>query len=360
VVFSVSTKIFDSTYEMMKDVCPMHIFIISDSSVYYSDIRDACYADGYTEVNEKTVSTVEPTYDIVDELTEVARRYTPDLIVAIGGGSVMDMGKAVGVMLRNPLLPGIGSGSIQYRGMNKVQNPGVPVVCYPTTAGTGAEVTHTASLIDTKTNTKMGINGRYVAPYGAVFVPELLYSCPKSVTISSGLDAMVHAYESITSKMATDITRDIGSKALSLMLGYLPLAIEMPDCYEHRKKTLLGAYYAGISMMNAAGGLASAISYPLGVHYKIPHGLAGGLLLPYEVQLYDDRGSPEKAWFPPDFIWNFYEKIGAPKTFPQLKRSDVPALTDIVMRERGDVLKLCPVFVDRDDVERILYSVSSP
>ena len=140
----------------------------------------------------------EPSYQWLDEFTDSVRNCRADLIVAVGGGSAMDLAKGIGVLLGNP-----GKG-LDYRGMHKVENPGVPVVCYPSTAGTGSEVTHTASFIDLESMTKLGINGRYVAPLFGVLMPELVFSCPRSVALSSGLDAMVHALEAVSAKTANE------------------------------------------------------------------------------------------------------------------------------------------------------------
>jgi len=190
----------------------------------------------------------EPTYGQVDGIAAELRGTPVDAIVAIGGGSVMDIGKAVGILMKNP------GRALDYRGMNRVPSPGVPVICYPTTAGTGSEVTHTASLIDEGSRVKLGINGRHVSPRMAVLVPELLFTCPGSVTISAGLDAMVHALEAVTSRNANRITAMLGAAAFALQFANFPVALGEPGNREARENMLLGAYYAGMAMLNAGGG----------------------------------------------------------------------------------------------------------
>ena len=108
------------------------------------------------------------------------------------GGSTLDLAKGVAILTRNP-----GRG-IDYRGMNTVASPGIPVVLIPTTAGTGSEVTETASFIDSATGVKFGINGRHVGCLFAVLDPTFVATCPPSATVSAGLDALVHAVEAAT------------------------------------------------------------------------------------------------------------------------------------------------------------------
>jgi len=220
----------------------------------------------------------EPTYDILDNFTENFRGLNIDAIVAVGGGSVLDIAKGVGILLKNP-----GKG-IDYKGMNKVKNPGVPVICVPTTAGTGSETTHTASFIDAKLGVKLGINGKHVLPLFGILLPELTYSCPKNVKIHSGLDAMLHALEAATAKTANEISIIIGCEAFAMLYHNLPKVINNVNDFNCHNRMLLGSYIAGVAMMNAGGGPASGISYPLGVHYNVPHGIAGGIFLPYVIE----------------------------------------------------------------------------
>jgi len=185
----------------------------------------------------------------------------------------MDLAKGIAILMKNP------KDGLSYRGFNKVENQGIPLCAFPTTAGTGSEVTWTASFVDTKEGKKLGINGRYVAPICGVLEPELLVTCPNSIMISAGLDALVHSVEAITAKSNNSITRYIGEKAFSLVFNNLSQSIADPLNLELKERLLLGAYLAGVAMMNAGGGPASGVSYPIGVYYKVPHGIAGGVFL---------------------------------------------------------------------------------
>lgn len=284
--FSINTKIFfgkNSTNEVFSFLSSINLnklaFVI-DSNLRevvafnnlieeFESIGKGIYRVEYIDANE------EPTYDYLDQVAEKFRDEVPDVLLGVGGGTILDLTKGIGILLKNP------GKAIEYRGMDLVKKIGVPVVCYPSTAGTGSEVTHTASFIDAKSKTKLGINGRNVAPICGVIYPELTFTCPKKVTMGSGLDAMLHAIEAVSARTATPLTSMLGSKAFSILYSNFRKVISEPNNYNAREGMLLGSYYAGIAMMNAGGGPASGISYPLGVHYGVPHGIAGGIFLPH-------------------------------------------------------------------------------
>ncbi len=314
----------------------------------------------------------EPSYDSLDEFTGNLRGVDTQAIIAIGGGSVLDMAKGVGILLKNS-----GRG-IDYRGMDKVQNPGIPVICIPTTAGTGSEVTHTASFIDTQAKTKLGINGRHVSPLCGALIPELLFSCPRKVAVSSGLDAMLHAIEAVSAKTANAATVMLGAKAFSLLYTHFKGALEAPGNYEAWEGMLLGSYLAGVAMMNAGGGPASGISYPLGVHFKVPHGIAGGIFLQHVFDYNISKGYPgylnvynclpdadyslELKKRSSDFADKFrklYKNIGAPERLSEWGWSsiDVSLLTELTMEQRKANLELNPVPFGREEVKALLEHV---
>jgi alcohol dehydrogenase len=317
---------------------------------------------------------IEPDYDYLDLIAEELRPFDLDLVIGIGGGSAMDLAKGVGVLMRNP-----GKG-IAYRGMNLVPAPGVPVVVIPTVAGCGSEVSETASFIDRSTETKLGINGKHVGCLFAVLDPALLTTCPETVTLGSGLDAMVHAVEAATARTANPVSAFFGSEAVRLLFLALPVAVTDPKNIRAREQLLLASFYAGIAMCQAAGGPASGISYPLGVHHNVPHGYAGGLLLPHVVavnvakgysegyaRLYErldgfrDCSSTEdaKAIAFSKALWNLYVQIGAPKSFERWKveQTALEALTELTLTQRKGNLELNPVFFGRDDVVAVLAAV---
>lgn len=316
----------------------------------------------------------EPDYDYLDHVAARARPLDLDAIIGIGGGSAMDLAKGIGVLLRNS-----GPG-IAYRGMDLVPSPGVPVVLIPTVAGCGSEVTATASFIDRASRTKLGINGRHVACLFAVLDPTLLVSCPPAVTLGSGLDALVHAVEAVTARTANALSRPLGAEAVRLLFGALSAAVADPSNLDAEKDLLLASFYAGIAMTHAAGGPASGISYPLGVHWNVPHGYAGGLLLPHVVAANVEKGYTEgyaylqdraighagtasteraRAEAFRDALVALYRRAGAPATFERwgVDRGATARLVELTVVQRQANLDLNPVEFGRADVASLLERV---
>lgn len=382
--FSISTKIFfgrsglEDLFAHLKKMGLLKVSFIADKNIEkiaaFSNLIDQFRRSDFQITGNTLLDTSrEPSYDLLDQFTENLRGKEIDVIIAVGGGSVLDMAKGVGILLKNP-----GKG-IDYRGMDKVTQPGIPVVCIPTTAGTGSEVTHTASFIDTQGKTKLGINGKHVTPLCGLLMPELTFSCPASVTIASGLDAMLHAMEAVTAKTATLVTQMLGSRAFGLLYSHFDRVLNTPFDYGAREGMLLGSYYAGIAMMNAGGGPASGISYPLGVHFSVPHGIAGGIFLPHVIelnvskgyhgytQIYNELPDANKS-LPPDqksrdFAFKFhelYKRIGAPTNLSTygVGKKNIDLLTTLTMDQRLANLELNPVPCGKEDVISLLTKVT--
>jgi alcohol dehydrogenase class IV len=230
------------------------------------------------EAADCTVETLrgseEPDYDYLDEVAAKLRQASrPGLLIGIGGGSCLDMTKALAVLLTNP-----GQG-IDYRGFDKVKSPGVPTLLIPTTAGTGSEVTINAVFTDKKEMRKLGINGRYLNATWALLDAEWTMSCPKEAAISAGMDAMTHTMESFMCRQHTSLTRVFSREAFRLLYESLPCLVEAPSDLQRRQNLLMAAYLAGAALFNSGSGIAGAFSYPLGVNYHIPHGICGAVFL---------------------------------------------------------------------------------
>lgn len=317
--------------------------------------------------------TQEPTYDDLEILSDQVKKNPPDIIFGIGGGTIIDLAKGTSVLLKNA-----GKG-IDYRGMNKVANSALPYVAFPTTAGTGSEVTWTAAFIDLVDNKKLGINGRNVAPTCALLDPEFLFNCPNAIAVGSGLDAMVHAVEAITAKTSTELTETLGIKAFSMMHKYLPMFVEGDKSEFVCEQLLLSSYIAGIAMMNAGGGPASGISYPLGVHYKVPHGFAGGIFLQHVFEINIENGylgyqkiykalhnsitnnGDQSKKFLESFN-SFYKRVQAPTNLKKWNCSGdeaIDKLYSLTLNERMENLELNPIDFTQLDLKRLLRLVCS-
>lgn len=217
----------------------------------------------------------EPEVEIVDLCLQAIRGGNHDGLIAVGGGSAIDIAKAASVMATN-------EGSIeQYFGTNLVKEPGLPLIAIPTTAGTGSEVTNISILSDTKEQVKKGIVSPYLLPDVAIVSPIMTLTCPPSVTAASGVDALVHAVEAYISKFASPLTDALAIGAMKLIAVHLPKAYACPDNLESREAMSTASLMAGLAFGNAGVGAVHAMAYPLGGRFHMAHGVSNSLLLPY-------------------------------------------------------------------------------
>jgi len=229
----------------------------------------------------------EPGLRLADQGAKLATKFGADCLVGVGGGSAMDVAKAISILLTN------GGKAEDYLGLGKIKKPGLPKIMIPTTAGTGAEVSFTAVFINEKTKSKGGMNGDPLYPEVAILDPELTVSLPPQVTATTGIDAFTHAIESFVSTQAHPISEMYAREAMSLISGNLAKAYAHGGNLEARSNMLLGSLLAGKALATAGVGLVHAMAYPLGGMFGIAHGLANAVLLPYVLQ-YNLIGAPEK------------------------------------------------------------------
>ncbi len=215
----------------------------------------------------------EPPLELADAGAGVAAKEKCDAVIGIGGGSAMDVAKAVAVLVTNK------GKAVDYLGLNKVPGPGLPTIMVPTTAGTGSEVTFTAVFIRKKLKKKEGMNSPYLYPDLALLDPELTLSLPPEPTATTGLDALCHAIESYTSINASPMSEMMSLEAIQLISDNLRTCVHDGGNLKAREQMLLGSLYAGLGLANAGVTAVHSLSYPLGGQHGIPHGLANTLLL---------------------------------------------------------------------------------
>ncbi|MBM7662307.1 alcohol dehydrogenase class IV [Bacillus mesophilus] len=220
----------------------------------------------------------EPEIAIVEECTAMFREGNYDGIIAVGGGSAIDIGKCVSAFASF-------EGSIEELfGTDLVPQKGVPVIAIPTTAGTGSEVTNIAILSDKEAQLKKGIVSDFLLPDVAIVAPEMTLTMPKSVTAASGIDALVHAIEAYISVYASPITDALAIGAMKLIAVNLPKAYANPDHLKARENMATASLMAGMAFGNAGVGAVHALAYPLGGRYHIAHGVSNALLLTYVME----------------------------------------------------------------------------
>ncbi len=218
------------------------------------------------------------------------RRYVQEKcgsIIGLGGGSPMDVAKMVGV------LAGHGGRIEQYLGANKVTRDLPPLVCVPTTYGTGSEVTPFAVLNNPKTKNKDPIISWRIAPLAGILDPELCVALPAAVGGPTGMDALTHAIESCINLMATPLTEGVALAAVRLIGQNLRLACANDHELEATEKMLIASAMAGMAFSQTRLGNVHAMSHAAGGHFEIHHGLANAILLPHVME-FNLQARPEK------------------------------------------------------------------
>ncbi|HWB01268.1 MAG TPA: iron-containing alcohol dehydrogenase [Pirellulales bacterium] len=233
----------------------------------------------------------EPSIDLAEACIAAARAFKPDGLLGLGGGSNMDLAKIVATVLAH-------GGSVRdYLGDGRIPGPVLPLVCVPTTSGTGSEVTAASVLTDTANAMKVGVLSNYLRPAIAVVDPKLTLSCPRKVTADSGIDALTHAIEGYTAIDNADFPLPPGERsvyqgrhplgdclaerAIALVGQHLVRAVEQPKNLEAREGMSLAATIAGLAFSNVGVALVHAMEYPLGGATHCSHGAGNGLLLPF-------------------------------------------------------------------------------
>lgn len=236
-------------------------------------------------------SEPEPSLEIVDQCVQRARDSSPDAIIGLGGGSNMDVAKHAAAVVTH------GGAVRDYLGEDNVPGPVMPLICIPTTAGTGSEVTASTVLTDTENKIKAACLSNHLRPTVALVDPELTISCPRSVTADSGIDTLTHAIEAYTAVTRAEFNLEEGERslfqgsnamgdifaerAIELVGDHLVDAAEQPTNLEAREGMALAATLAGLAFSNVGVGLVHAMEYPLGAEVHCSHGIGNGVLLPY-------------------------------------------------------------------------------
>ncbi|WP_448028059.1 iron-containing alcohol dehydrogenase [Brevibacillus borstelensis] len=221
------------------------------------------------------------------EAYRIAREAGVDVLIGLGGGSSMDTAKAVGTLLTH------GGQISDWYGLNVLQEPITPLLCIPTTAGTGSEVTFFSVITDTETKLKMNILDTRLAPRIALLDPELTVTLPSHVTASTGMDALTHAIEAYTCNISEPITDALALYAIDQIVRYLPIAVADGTNLEARKQMLAASLIAGIAFGNSDVGGVHCMAEALGGLYDTPHGVANSMLLPFVFE-YNIPADPEK------------------------------------------------------------------
>lgn len=228
-----------------------------------------------------------PTMKNVRDGLSFFKKIKADAIIAIGGGSIMDTAKAVGIIERNPEFEDIRS----LEGVANTKNKSVPIIAIPTTAGTAAEITINYVITDEENKKKMVCVDPNDLPIIAIVDPIMMESMPKSLAAATGMDALTHAIEGYITLGANDMSDMFELKAIELIAKYLPKAVEKDR--EAMEKIALAQYIAGMGFSNVGLGIVHSMAHPLGAVYGMAHGIANAILLP-RVMEYNKDFTQEK------------------------------------------------------------------
>ena len=215
----------------------------------------------------------DPRYELADTALAQLREAKAQGIIGIGGGSSLDIAKVVSVLATNNLPV------TAMFGIDQVPNRGLPLILVPTTAGTGSEVTPIVILSDPHEKLKKGIVSPYLYPTCALLDPELTLGLPPHVTAATGMDALIHAVESYTSRNATPTSDILAAEAIRLLVANIRTAVADGANIAARECMLRGSMLAGMAFANAGVTAVHAFAYPIGAEFHIPHGVANTIML---------------------------------------------------------------------------------
>ncbi len=311
-----------------------------------------------------------PTTANVAEALEIYRKDKCDCIIGFGGGSSMDCAKALGARYARPK-----KSLNQMKGILKVRKKIPLLIAVPTTAGTGSETTLAAVIVDSETRHKYAINDFPLIPKYAVLDPETTLSLPKSITASTGMDALTHAVEAYIGRSTTKQTRQEALKAVKLIFENLDTAYSDGKNIEARRNMLTASYYAGCAFTKSYVGYVHAVAHSLGGEYNVPHGLANAILLPHVLEAYGhtidkklhnlaiaanlataETPDEEAAKAFIQAIKDMKVRYGIGDKIPEIRRDDIPKLAKYADKE-GNPLYPVPVLMDAGQLEAFYYEV---
>ncbi len=245
---------------------------VIEKTIFFNDLSGKLKKEGFI-VNIFSEIVPDPDFDSCDMARDAIVAAGSDIVIGIGGGSAMDIAKVAAITAKN-----------RKKAKDLVKNPelcepGMPLVLIPTTAGTGSEVTHIGIFSDNDEKLKTGIVSPYLYADVAILDPEITVSMPETVTAHSGTDAIIHALEALTSKLATPFTDLLAEEALGILYRNILPAFEDGNNIEARSNMLYGSMLAGKAFANSSVAAIHAFAYPIGAEFHIPHGLANSIML---------------------------------------------------------------------------------
>ena len=296
----------NTALEVTKKLGKNILFVTDPGLVKLGLIDDTLAAlRSYSEVLVFDSVEADPSLKTLMKCVEVGSGFKATGVIGFGGGSSMDTAKLTALLI------GSGEDIHEAWGVANAKGPRLPLALYPTTSGTGSEVTP-ISIITQDDLEKKGVSSQLILPDLAILDPLLTIGLPPHITAATGVDAMVHAIESYASKSVNNnlISKMLAKEALRLLGGSIEIAVSNGSDLEARSNMLLGSMLAGSSFGNSPVAGVHALAYPIGGKYHIPHGLSNAIVLPYVLRFnIKDQNAAQ-----------LYSEI-APIIFPDLENS---------------------------------------
>jgi len=302
--------------------------------------------------------------EVVDTGAEFARKSGTDIVISIGGGSVIDTAKGMCILLTE------GGVLRDFNGVQLLSRPQIPHIVIPTTAGTGSEVTNAAVIMDREMGQKRLLVENFNVPRMAILDPKMTEKLPVLLTAGTGMDAMTHAVEAIHSIPREPITDGLALHAIRLLYKYLPVCVESGSDLHARGQVQIAATMAGWAFGNAMVGIVHAMAHSIGAIAHVPHGIANGILLAecmeYNLQdsidgyamIADAIGVREKGMDDLDAaraairaVRQFTRKIGHPQRFSEMGVSvrDIEKAAELSLSD-GSIVNNPRIVMDSSEV----------
>lgn len=349
------------------------VFIVTDKGI----IQNGLIEDLKRILTEKNIlyyvyddTILNPTIENVEEAKAAYLKEDCQGIIAVGGGSAMDLGKTVGARIVRPR-----KSVEQMKGLLHIRKRLPLFIAVPTTAGTGSEATLAAVITDGRTHHKYPINDFSLIPHYAVLDYRMTLTLPKHITAATGMDALTHAVEAYIGKSRTPQTKKMAVRAVCLIKENLKICYDLPQNAQARENMLYAAHYAGIAFTKSYVGYIHAIAHSLGGRYRIPHGLANAVILPIFLEEYGHKidkrlavlakksgladQEDKKDIAARKFITWIYEmnsSMGIPKRLSGIHAEDIPQMARYADKE-GNPLYPVPVLMDETELAKMFEKV---
>ena len=361
--------------EVLKEKEISNVLLVTDKGVRgfgLTESLEKALSESGLGVSVYDGTVANPTTENVEQALGVYKENGCQAIVAFGGGSAMDCAKATGARVARPK-----KSLSKMKGILKVGRKIPLLIAVPTTAGTGSETTLAAVITDSETRHKYAINDFPLIPKYAGLMPELTIGLPKSITATTGMDALTHAVEAYIGRSTTKETRECALSAVKAIFENLPIAYVDGENLQARENMLVASFNAGLAFTKSYVGYVHAVAHSLGGKYNIPHGLANAIILPYVLRGYG-RKIYKKLWemgvyanlFPSSIpievgakifiesIESLNRNMGIGTAIAEIQESDIEELAKTAEKEANPLYPV-PVLWTAKDLERIYYEVKN-